>query len=89
MNDDVKTLIGMLHVKILIDILRKTVGESDVMMLAALINEEAELKEGKTDLPTVRQLAHELICIAQKALTVLEAKPHVADESIAKKGEEK
>lgn len=59
-------------VRTLISILREVVGESDVMMLAAIVNEEAELAMGGTDLPTVRQLAHELIDIAEKALAALE-----------------
>lgn len=63
-------------VRTLISILRVVAGENDVMMLAALVNEEAELKMGETDLPTVKQLAHELIDIAQKALAALgEAEP--------------
>ena len=63
-------------VRTLISILREIVGENDTMMLAALVNEEAELKMGETDLPTVKQLAHELIDIAQKALAALgEAEP--------------
>lgn len=59
-------------VRTLISILREVVGESDVMMLAAIVNEEAELAMGGTDLPAVRQLAHELIDIAEKALAALE-----------------
>lgn len=59
-------------VRTLISILREVVGEDDVMMLAAVVNEEAELAMGGTDLPTVRQLAHELIGIAEKALAALE-----------------
>ena len=63
-------------VRTLISILREVVGENDVMMLAAIVNEEAEFKAGGTDLPTVKQLAHELIDIAQKALAALgEAEP--------------
>lgn len=59
-------------VRTLISILREAVGEDDVMMLAAVITEEAELAMGGTDLPAVRQLAHELIDIAEKALAALE-----------------
>lgn len=59
-------------VRTLISILREVVGENDVMMLAAIVNEEAELKTGGTDLPTVRQLAHELIDVAEKALAALD-----------------
>ena len=40
-------------------------------MTAAIVNEEAELAMGNTDLPMVRQLAHELIDIAEKALEAL------------------
>ena len=42
------------------------------MMIAAIVSEEAELEMGRTDLPMVRQLAHELIDIAEKALAALE-----------------
>ena len=59
-------------VRTLISILREVVGEDDVMMIAAIVSEEAELAMGSTDLPTVRQLAHELIDIAGKALAALE-----------------
>ena len=59
-------------VRTLISILREVVGEGDVMMIAAIVSEEAELAMGRTDLPTVRQLAHELIDIAEKALAALE-----------------
>ena len=59
-------------VQTLIRLLQKAVGEGDVQMLAALINEEADLRAGKTDLPTVRQLAHELIDLAERALEALE-----------------
>ena len=59
-------------VRTLISILREVVGEGDVMMIAAIVSEEAELAMGSTDLPTVRQLAHELIDIAEKALAALE-----------------
>ena len=59
-------------VRTLIAILREVVGEDDVMMIAAIVTEEAELAMGNTDLPTVRQLAHELIDIAEKALATLE-----------------
>ena len=59
-------------VRTLISILREVVGEDDVMMIAAIVTEEAELAMGNTDLPMVRQLAHELIDIAEKALTALE-----------------
>ena len=58
-------------VRTLISILREIVGE-DVMVIAAIVSEEAELAMGSTDLPTVRQLAHELIDIAEKALAALE-----------------
>ena len=59
-------------VRTLISILREVVGEGDVMMIAAIVSEEAELAMGSTDLPMVRQLAHELIDIAEKALAALE-----------------
>lgn len=59
-------------VRTLISILREVVGENDVMMIAAIVSEEAELAMGSTDLPMVRQLAHELIDIAEKALAALE-----------------
>lgn len=59
-------------VQTLISILREVVGEDDIMVLAAIVSEEAELAMGRTDLPTVRQLAHELIGIAEKALAALE-----------------
>ena len=52
-------------VRTLISILREVVGEDDVMMIAAIVTEEAELARGSTDLPMVRQLAHELIDIAE------------------------
>lgn len=58
-------------VRTLISILREVVGEDDVMMIAAIVTEEAELAMGSTDLPVVRQLAHELIDIAEKALAAL------------------
>lgn len=61
-------------VRTLISILREVVGEDDLMVLAAIVNEEAELAMGGTDLPTVRQLAHELIDIAEKALAALEGR---------------
>lgn len=60
------------NVRTLISILREVVGEGDVMMIAAIVSEEAELAMGNTDLPMVRQLAHELIDIAEKALAALE-----------------
>lgn len=59
-------------VRTLISVLREVVGEGDVMMIAAIVSEEAELAMGNTDLPMVRQLAHELIDIAEKALAALE-----------------
>lgn len=59
-------------VRTLVSILREVVGEDDVMMIAAIVSEEAELAMGSTDLPMVRQLAHELIDIAEKALAALE-----------------
>ena len=59
-------------VRTLISILREVVGEDDVMMIATIVTEEAELAMGSTDLPMVRQLAHELINIAEKALAALE-----------------
>ena len=59
-------------VRTLISILREVVGDDDVMMIAAIVSEEAELAMGSTDLPMVRQLAHELIDIAEKALAALE-----------------
>ena len=59
-------------VRTLISILREVVGEGDVMMIAAIVSEEAELAMGRTDLPTVRQLAHELIDIAEKDLAAME-----------------
>ena len=58
-------------VRTLISILREVVGE-DAKILAAITCDEAELMEGGTGLPTVRQLAHELIDIAEKALAALE-----------------
>ena len=58
-------------VRTLISILREVVGEGDVMMIAAIVSEEAELAMGNTDLPTVRQLAHELIGLAERALEAL------------------
>ena len=60
-------------VRTLISILREVVGEDDVMMIAAIVTEEAELAMGNTDLPMVRQLAHELIDLAERALEALEA----------------
>ena len=59
-------------VQTLIRLLQKVVGEGDVQMLAALINEEADLRAGKTDLPTTSRLAHELIDLAGRALEALE-----------------
>ena len=59
-------------VRTLISILREVVGEDDVMMIAAIVTEEAELAMGSTDLPTVRQLAHELIDIDEKANEAME-----------------
>ena len=59
-------------VQTLIRLLQKAVGEGDVQMLAALINEEADLRAGKTDPPTTRRLAHELIDLAERALEELE-----------------
>ena len=59
-------------VQTLIRLLQKAVGEEDVQMLAALINEEADLRAGKTDLPTTRRLAHELTDLAERALEALE-----------------
>ena len=59
-------------VQTLIRLLQKAVGEGDVQMLAALINEEADLRAEKTDLPTTRRLAHELIDLAERALGALE-----------------
>ena len=56
----------------LIRLLQKAVGESDIPVLAALINEEADLRAGKTDLPTTHRLAHELIDLAERALEALE-----------------
>ena len=41
-------------------------------ILAAIACDEAELEMGRTDLPTVRMLARELIGIAQKALDALD-----------------
>ena len=59
-------------VQTLIRLLQKAVGESDILVLAALINEEADIRAGKTDLPTTRRLAHELIDLAERALGALE-----------------
>ena len=59
-------------VQTLIRLLQKAVGEGDVQMLAALINEEADFRAGKTDLSTTRRLAHELIDLAERALEALE-----------------
>ena len=59
-------------VQTLIRLLQKAVGESDILVLAALINEEADIRAGKTDLPTTRRLAHELIDLAERALEALE-----------------
>ena len=59
---DVLTLIGLL----------RELMKEDTKILAAIVSEEAELAMGSTDLPTVRQLAHELIDIAEKALAALE-----------------
>lgn len=64
-------------VQTLIRLFQKAVGESDIQILAALINEEADIRAGKTDLPMTCKLAHELIDLAEKALAVLETKPHV------------
>ena len=69
-------------VQTLISILREVVGR-DMEMIAALVNEEAELLNGKTDLPVVKQLAHELIDIAQKGLAALE---DLKEEFTSKKG---
>ena len=60
------------YVRVLISILRKIVGESDIDLFIKIINEEAKFKEGNIDLPVVRSLAYELINIIEEALTVLE-----------------
>lgn len=59
-------------VQTLIRLLQKAVGENDIPVLAALINEEADLRAGKTDLSTTRRLAHELIDLAERTLEELE-----------------
>ena len=58
-------------VRTLISILREAVWE-DAKILAAITCDEAELEMGRTDLPTVRMLAHELIDVARKALDALD-----------------
>lgn len=60
------------YVRVLISILRKIVGESDIDLFAKIVNEEAKFKEGDIDLPVIRSLAYELINIAKEALIVLE-----------------
>lgn len=55
-------------VQTLVSILREVVGVRDLGMTVALVNKEAEFLEGKTDLPVIKQLAHELIDIAEKGL---------------------
>ena len=60
------------YVRVLISILRKIVGESDIDLFAKIVNEDAKFKEGDIDLPVVRSLAYELINIAKEALIVLE-----------------
>lgn len=67
-----KESFNLLYVQVLISILRKVVGESDIELFAKIINEEAKFKEGNVDLPVVRSLAYELIGIAKEALIVLE-----------------
>ena len=62
---------GAQDVRTLISLLREIVKE-DAKILAAITCDEAELEEGRTDLPTVRMLAHELIDVAQKALDALD-----------------
>lgn len=71
MGNSKLTPVELRDVRTLISILRAVVGENDVMMIAAILSEEAELAMGRTDLPMVRQLAHELIDIAEKALAAL------------------
>lgn len=58
-------------VQTLFNLLRDVVGEDDIQMFVALINEESSFGEGGTDLPVVKQLAHELIEIAEKGLAAL------------------
>lgn len=58
---------GAQDVRTLISLLREIMKE-DTKILAAVTCDEAELEMGRTDLPTVRLLAHELIGVAQKAL---------------------
>lgn len=59
-------------VRTLIRLLQKAMGESDIQILAALINEEADIRAGKTDLPMTCKLAHELTDLAERALEALE-----------------
>lgn len=58
-------------VQTLFNLLRDVVGEDDIQMFVALINEEASFRKGKMNLPIVKQLAHELIKIAEKGLAAL------------------
>ena len=67
-----KELFQYEYVRVLISMLRKIVGESDIDLFAKIINEEAKFKEGDIDLPVIRSLAYELINIAKEALIVLE-----------------
>lgn len=67
-----KELFQYEYVRVLISILRKIVGESDIDLFAKIVNEEAKFKEGDVDLPVIRSLAYELINIAKEALIVLE-----------------
>lgn len=62
---------GAQDVRTLISLLREVMKE-DAKILAAITCDEAELEEGRTDLPTVRMLARELIDVARKALDALD-----------------
>lgn len=75
-----KESFNLLYVQVLISILRKVVGESDIELFAKIINEEAKFKEGNVDLPIVRSLAYELIGIAKEALIVLEGDKNEKDK---------
>lgn len=75
---------SMRDVQTLIRLFQKAVGESDIQILAALINEEADIRTGKTNLPMTYKLAHELIDLAERVLNVLDSQQHVDAESIAK-----
>lgn len=88
-NDASLSPSSMRDVQTLIRLFQKVVGESDILILAALINEEADIRAGKTDLPMTCKLAHELIDLAKRVLNVLNSKQHAYLESIAKNGEKK